>query len=210
MLHVPAPEHLFVSDNQILPSDLILFNNILPLPQNLPSHLPKLHQMKRSNLEMNKIMNYYDCDCQCPCHVDDIVWYCYAMITVPQVPGPEPHQGAGQGSSGGSDTSEERRGGGRGRGRVTRHISIDDTPITHTYHQPNSLDTSSDSSHSPEEVSQALGSFVPIIMLLGESLAANCWPEVSPWINMQMAARRLCLCVVSAQCRPDAAASWCS
>ena len=136
------------------------------------------------------------------------------MITVPQVPGPEPHQGAGQGSSGGSDTSEERRGGGRGSGRgmgrVTRHISIDDTPITHTYHQPNSLDTSSDSSHSPEEVSQALGSFVPIIMLLGESLAANCWPEVSPWINMQMAARRLCLCVVSAQCRPDAAASWCS
>ena len=51
---------------------------------------------------------------------------------------------------------------------MTRHISIDDTPITHTYHQPNSLDTSSDSSHSPEEVSQALGSFVPIIMLLGE------------------------------------------
>ena len=73
------------------------------------------------------------------------------MLTVTQVPGPEPHQGAGQGSSGGSDTSEERRGGGRGRGRVTRHISIDDTPITHTYHQ-NSLESTSESSHSPSEV----------------------------------------------------------
>ena len=139
----------------------------------------------------------YDCDCQCPCH-DQMRAVCLTlcmncMLTVPQVPGPEPHQGAGQGSSGGSDTSEERRGGGRGRGRVTRHISIDDTPITHTYHQPNSLDTSSDSSHSPEEVSQPLGSFVPTIMSLGESLTANCGPEVSLWlwINMQMSARRL-------------------
>jgi len=51
-------------------------------------------------------------------------------------------------SSNGSDTSEERR------KRVTRHISIDDTPITHTYHQ-NSLESSSESSHSPSEESSA-------------------------------------------------------
>ena len=49
------------------------------------------------------------------------------------------------GSSQGSDSSQERR------KRVSRHISIDDTPVTHTYHQ-NSLESSSESSHSPSEV----------------------------------------------------------
>ena len=38
------------------------------------------------------------------------------------------------------------------RNRMTRHISIDDQPITHTYHQ-NSLEDSSDMSHSSSEVS---------------------------------------------------------
>ena len=37
------------------------------------------------------------------------------------------------------------------RNRMTRHISIDDQPITHTYHQ-NSLEDSSDMSHSSVEV----------------------------------------------------------
>ena len=52
---------------------------------------------------------------------------------------------AGCNGGSGSDTSEERR------KKVKRHISIDETPITHTYHQ-NSLETSSQSSQSPSEV----------------------------------------------------------
>jgi len=60
---------------------------------------------------------------------------------------PGPHLSVDRASSSqGSDSSEERR------KRVTRHISIDDTPITHTYHQ-NSLESSSESSHSPSEES---------------------------------------------------------
>ena len=38
------------------------------------------------------------------------------------------------------------------RNCMTQHISIDDQPITHTYHQ-NSLEDSSDMSHSSSEVS---------------------------------------------------------
>ena len=69
------------------------------------------------------------------------VWFiCFLM----KVPGP--HLTVDRASSSqGSDSSEERR------KRVTRHISIDDTPITHTYHQ-NSLESSSESSQSPSEV----------------------------------------------------------
>ena len=52
---------------------------------------------------------------------------------------------AGSNGGSGSESSEERR------KKVARHISIDETPITHTYHQ-NSLETSSQSSNSPSEV----------------------------------------------------------
>ena len=55
---------------------------------------------------------------------------------------------AGSNGGSGSESSEERR------KKVARHISIDETPITHTYHQ-NSLETSSQSSHSPSEVTLA-------------------------------------------------------
>ena len=73
----------------------------------------------------------------------------FSIIFCVQVPSSKQqfvHGLIGGESSNGSDTSEERR------KRVTRHISIDDTPITHTYHQ-NSLESSSESSHSPSEVS---------------------------------------------------------
>ena len=62
-----------------------------------------------------------------------------------------------------SDTSQERR------KKVRRHISIDETPITHTYQQ-NSLETSSQSSHSPSEVNKQMQHHLSYCLCLCQSL----------------------------------------